>query len=60
MAPTMVAEDGSGGFLGAGRTDWAGMKVHTLAALPLSQAVIVDLTLNYTQQGIYKKRNQKN
>jgi hypothetical protein len=56
----MVAEDGSGGFLEAGRTDWAGMKVHTLAALPLSQAVIVDLTLNYTQQDIYKKRNQKN
>jgi hypothetical protein len=56
----MVAEDRSGGFLGAGRTDWAGMKVHTLAARPLSQAVIVDLTLNYTQQDIHRKRNQKN
>jgi hypothetical protein len=29
MAPTTAAEDRSGGFLEAGRGDWAGMKVHT-------------------------------
>jgi len=29
MAPTTAAEERSGGFLEAGRGDWAGMKVHT-------------------------------
>ena len=41
MAPTMVAEDRSGGFLGAGRTDWAGMKVHTGRAWEFSHLPVL-------------------
>ena len=41
MAPTTAADDRSGGFLGAGRGDWAGIKVHTGAARVFSHSPVL-------------------
>ena len=41
MTPAVAAGDLSGGFLGVGREDWAGMKVHTGRAWEFSHLPVL-------------------